>query len=212
MPAFDLRGIKVARYTLSENKEAVYSEKTSVGDAMNVNLSWRFAEGRLYAESSLAEYMRKCTGGTISIGVKYLPLDAQKLMYGDKEKTRTISYTPASTSQGSAQPTTKQIKSQVTGGVSLPSYVGTSFYAPDMIDGVQKFTAVFVSRSLFGKPDMVFQTAGENIVFNTPTTTGEFLNNGTKDQDMVEVAILDSEEEAIAWTDLVLTSPEQTSG
>ena len=88
MPAFDLRGILVAKYSLTPEKQAVYTEITSIGDAMDVNLDLRFAEGRLYAESTLAEYVRKCVGGTISIAVKYIPTVAQMLMYGTKEKER----------------------------------------------------------------------------------------------------------------------------
>lgn len=205
MPSFDLRGIQVAKFALSADKKVSYSGRTSVGDAMNVNLDFRFAEGRLYAESTLAEYMRKCVGGTISIGVKYIPTEAQKMMYGDKEKKRSITYTPAATADNkNPASTTKDVIGLVTGGLSIPSYCGVSFYAPDMIDGNLKYTAVFLSRAMFGKPAMVFQTAGENITFNTPTTTGEFMNNNTSSQDMVEVAILDTVEEAIAWTSSVL--------
>lgn len=207
MPAFDLRGILVAKYSLTPEKQAVYTGITSIGDAMDVNLDFRFAEGRLYAESTLAEYVRKCVGGTISIAVKYIPTDVQKMMYGTKEKERSITYTPApTTDQPSPSETTKKVKSLVTGGRDRASYCGVTFYAPDMIDGNEKFTAVFIHRSLFGNPAMAFKTAGENIQFNTPTTTGEFLNDNTAEQNMLEAAILDTEEEAIAWTKAVLSS------
>ena len=65
MPSFDLRYIKVGKY---DNTDGVisYSDVTTMGDAMNVNIQLRFAEGRLYAEGSLAEYLREATGGTIS--------------------------------------------------------------------------------------------------------------------------------------------------
>lgn len=205
MPAFDLRGILVAEYSLTPEKQAVYTGITSIGDAMDVNLDFRFAEGRLYAESTLAEYVRKCVGGTISIAVKYIPTDAQKMMYGTKEKERSITYTPApTTEEPSPSETTKKVKSLVTGGRARASYCGVTFYAPDMIDGNEKFTAVFIHRALFGNPGMIFKTAGENIQFNTPTTTGEFLNDNTAEQNMLEAAILDTEEEAIAWTEAVL--------
>ena len=138
MPAFDLRGILVAKYSLTPEKQAVYTGITSIGDAMDVNLDFRFAEGRLYAESTLAEYVRKCVGGTISIAVKYIPTDAQKMMYGTKEKERSITYTPAATTeQPSPSETTKKVKSLVTGGRDRASYCGVTFYAPDMIDAMK---------------------------------------------------------------------------
>lgn len=184
MPAFDLRHINIAEYK-NASGAITYGVPVKAGDAMSANLEMRYAEGRLYAESTLAEYMRKALGGTISLAVKYIPEEAQTLMYGTQSNTRTVGE--------------KQIKSLKTTAKDVSKYVGVSFYAPDMIDGVQKYTCVFVSRALFGAPSMVYQTLGESITFNTPTTTGEFLANNAATQDLLEVAIADTEEDAIAW-------------
>ena len=189
MPTFDLRGIMIAEY-VNTNGTISYTGAQSIGDAMNVNIDLRFAEGRVYAESSLAEYIRKATGGTISIGVKYIPAQAQLTLFGSREKTRTINQ--------------KTVKSLVTGAKSDGKYVGSAFYAPDMIDGAEKFTCVKIARSKFGQPAMAFRTTGENIQFNTPTTTGEFMADHSTDQDMIEVAICDEEETAKAWVSEVL--------
>lgn len=189
MPQFDLRGIKVANY-VNTNGTITYTGAASAGDAMNCNLELRFAEGRLYAESTLAEFMRKCVGGTISIGVKYIPDAVQTMLFGVTAKTRTVG--------------TKSISSLVTSAKDTPNYVGVAFYAPDMVDGVKKFTAVKVAKALFGNPSMTLQTAGENIVFNTPTTTGEFLADNSTGQELIEVAVCDTEEDAIAWVTAVL--------
>lgn len=188
MPQFDLRGIHCARY-VNTNGAISYTDVQEVGDAMTAALEMRFAEGRLYAESTLAEFMRKATGGTISLGVKYIKTAAQKLLFGSTEKSRSI------TVEGTAS----TVKSLVLGAKSTPAYVGVSFYAPDMVDGVEKFTCVFASKCLFGPPSMTLQTAGENIQFNTPTTSGEFLASDAASQDMLEVAICDTEAAAIAW-------------
>lgn len=192
MPQFDLRGIKVATY-VNTSGTITYTGVTSVGDAMNVNLELRFAEGRLYAESTLAEYMRKVVGGTISIGVKYIPTAAQKMMFGVTDKQRTIATSPSSTVTG-----------LLTTAKDVPKYVGVAFYAPDMVDGNLKYTAVKVAKTLFGNPSMSLQTAGENIVFNTPTVSGEFLADDSSSQALLEVAVCDSEAAAIAWVAAVL--------
>ena len=81
MPSFDLRHIYVAPYQ-NNNGTVSYGTAISAGDAMTVAMELRFAEARLYAESTLAEYIRKATGGTISMGVKYIPDDAQHLIAG----------------------------------------------------------------------------------------------------------------------------------
>lgn len=189
MPQFDLRGIRVAEYTGTKSTGDTYGEPETAGDAMSVNLELRYAEGRLYAESSLAEYMKKATGGTVSIGVKYLPDSVQKLLFGYTEKTRTL--------DGS-----KTAKGLLANKTAVAKYVGVSFCAPDMIDGVEKYTCVHVRRALFGPPSMSYQTMGESITFATPTTSGEFLPSPATG-DLFEVAILDSEADYTAWSNLI---------
>lgn len=199
MPSFDLRGIYAAQYVNTAGAIS-YTNKQKVGDAMNVSLELRFAEGRLYAESTLAEYMRKVVGGTISIGVKYIPTAAQQLMFGSRTNSRSVTYTP----EGGTE-TTANVSGLVVGGKTDSKYVGVAFYAPDMVDGVEKYTCVLVKRALFGVPSMTLQTAGENIVFNTPTTSGEFLSDDSANRDLLEVAICDDEEAAVAWVQEALT-------
>ena len=193
MPQFDLRGIHCAKYVNTEGA-ITYTDAQEVGDAMTATLEMTFAEGRLYAESTLAEFMRKATGGTISLGVKYIKSAAQQLLFGSTAKSRSI------TVAGS----TVSVSGLVLGAKSTPAYVGVSFYAPDMIDGVEKYTCVFASKCLFGPPSMTLQTAGENIQFNTPVTSGEFLASDAASQDMLEVAVCDTEAAAIAWCAAVL--------
>ena len=193
MPQFDLRGIKVAKY-VNTNGTITYTDAQALGDAMTANLEMRFAEGRLYAESTLAEYMRKATGGTISVGVKYIKDAAQKLLFGSTEKTRSVTVSGSSTS----------VTGLVLGAKSTGNYVGIAFYAPDMVDGVEKYTCVFARKALFGPPSMALQTAGESIQFNTPTTSGEFLADDSAAQDLFEIAIVDDENEAKAWITAVL--------
>lgn len=188
MPQFDLRGIHCAQYN-NNNGVITYTDVQEVGDAMTATLEMRFAEGRLYAESTLAEYIRKATGGTIALGVKYIKNSAQQLMFGSSSNSRDVTVGQS----------VESISSLVIGAKNTPSYVGVSFYAPDMVDGVEKYTCVFVAKCLFGPPSMSLQTAGENIQFNTPVTSGEFLADDAFDQNMLEAAVCDSEEAAIAW-------------
>ena len=185
MPTFDLRGIKIGKYTNTDGT-VTYDTPISMGDAMSVELNLTAAEGRLYAESRLAEYKKLITGGTVSVGVKYITDAAQKLLFGMNENTRTVG---TSTSQKSLKATAKDIA----------KYVGMGFYAPDAIDGADKYTAVFVYKVLFGAPSYVCATKGNSITFQTPTTTGEFLADDSEDKNIMETATLESETDAIAW-------------
>ncbi len=200
MPEFDLRGIRGGVYNYA-NGVVSYTNVQKIGDAMSVNLELRYAEGRLYAESSLAEYLKKAVGGTISIGVKYIPQRAQKMMFGSRENVRQISYKPS----GSQTTVQKSVTGLALGAKSKGKYIGVGFYAPDVVDGVDKVTVALITKSLFGPPSKSFRTTGgENIQFNTPTTTGEFMADSTVNQDMIEFASVDSEEEALAWLDAAL--------
>lgn len=198
MPQFGLRSIYAAKYN-NTNGVIGYSDIQHVGDAISANLELRYAEGRLYAEDMLAEYMRKAVGGTISIGVKYIKQAAQQLLFNSKTKARTISYTPTGGTATSVTAT-----SVVTGGEDEGQYVGVAFFAPDMVDGVEKYTCVLVKKALFGPPSMSLQTMGESITFNTPTTSGEFLADDSATHDLLEVAIVDNIDAAKAWVQTVL--------
>ena len=185
MPTFDLRGIKIGKYINTEGT-ITYETPISMGDAMSVELNLTAAEGRLYAESRLAEYKKLITGGTASVGVKYITDAAQKLLFGMSENTRNVG---TNTSQKSLKATAKDIA----------KYVGMGFYAPDAIDGTDKYTAVFVYKVLFGAPGYVYATKGDSITFQTPTTTGEFLADDSEGKSIMEIATLASESDAVAW-------------
>lgn len=199
MPQFDLRHIYCAKYVNTEGVIS-YTDAQLIGDAMTANIELRYAEGRLYAESTLAEYMRKAVGGTISLGVKYIKSAAQQLMFGMRSKSRSITYTP----EGGTS-TTISVSGLAIGGKDEGVYVGVAFYAPDMVDGVRKYTCVLVKKALFGPPSMSLQTAGENIQFNTPTTSGEFLADDSTGLELLETAVVDDEAAAIAWVAAALT-------
>lgn len=195
MPQFGLRGIKVAKY-VNTNGVISYTNLQEVGKAMQANFELRRAEARLYAEDGLAEYMTSATGGTISLGVDYIKDAAQKLMFGLTEKTRSV--TPAG---GSATSVTGLAVSTKSEGV----YVGIGFYCPALKDSEKVFWCCRIAKALFGPPSMSLQTKGENIVFNTPTTTGEMLMDDSDESLLYESAYVDSEAEAKAWVDAALT-------
>lgn len=189
MPTFDLKGIKIGKYVNTDGAIS-YDGITTMGDAMSVNLQLTFAEGRLYAEGRLAEYIKEITGGTASIAVKYIKDAAQTILFGSTTKERTLGE--------------KKVKSTITSAKDTANYVGMAFYAPDKIDGVKKYTCIFVKKVLFGPPELACQTKGQNITFKTPTTTGEFLPDDSNAAELTEVAVVDTEAEAIEWVSLVL--------
>ena len=196
MAKYDLRYIQCAKYN-NNNGVISFTDKQKVGDAMTVNIELRFAEGRLYAESVLAEFIRKCTGGTISMGVKYILQAAQKLMFGMSERSRSV--TPAGG-------TATEVTSLVTKRNTIGQYVGVSFYTPALYEGVEKYDCVFIGKCMFGEPSESTQTASENIQFQTPVTNGEFLADDSEEGQIKEAVTVDTEAMARAWCDAVLSA------
>lgn len=196
MPTFGLRGAVVAKYK-NTNGVVTYDAPIPAGCAISAQLELRFAEARLYACDTLAEYLREALGGTITFGAKYFPQAAQLLMYGATTKARSVSY------QSGNETVTEEVTSIVTSANDAAGYVGFAAYAPDMIDGVKKFTAFAVAKAKFSPPSMNLQTKGESIAFQTPSTTGEFMPDDTGGMVIQEVAICDTEAAAKAWINAV---------
>ena len=192
MPQFDLRYIQAAPYAYDETTNKVsYANKTKIGDAMRANLELKFAEGRIYAEGRLAEYMKLATGGTASLAVSRILPEAQRLLYGATESTRVATH-----------PGMKFTAKDVA------SYVGVSFFAPDQIGGKTKYTCMFVAKALFGPPSFDYKTKDQNLTFGTPTTTGEFLASDDDEELLIDTATVDTMDEAKKWCDAVLTTVE----
>lgn len=189
MPSFDLKGIKVATYT-NTSGTVTYSNATSAGGAMSAQIEVRFAEGRLYAESKLAEYMKLATGGTISLAVKDIPATAQNLMFGCTVDSSTSAITYSA--------------------LDVSKYVGCAFYAADQVNGTTKYTCVFIPKCMFGVPAMNYNTKGENITFNTPTTTGEFLPDDSSAEKLLVVETVNTESAAQTWVNTKLNVSAQT--
>lgn len=194
MPQFGLRGVKAAKYVNTDGV-ITYTDRQKVGDAMTANFELRRSEGRLYAEDGLAEYMANAVGGTVSLGVKYILADAQKLMFGLIEKNRSV------TVDGQAQ----QITTLAVSARNEGDYIGLGFYCPALKDGQKVFWVCKICKALFAPPNMTLQTKGENIQFNTPTTTGEMLMDDSKEGLLYESAYVETEAAAKAWVDAALT-------
>lgn len=191
MPKFDLRYIQIAQY-VNTSGTISYTGKTTIGDAMGVDLTFKHAEGRVYAEGALAEYIKKLVGGSISIAEKYIPTAAHKLMFGSRDGSRTVQ-------------TNVTITGTKLGSNDNPKYVGVSFFAPAMIDGVEKYYCMFIRRALFGPPNMSVKTLGETINFDTPTVTGEFLADNSSNLEIIEDGMATTMAAAKAWCDAVLS-------
>lgn len=205
MPQYGLKNIYAAQYNLTGGVVS-YGSPVKVGDAMTAQIEPEIAEAALYAEDAKAEYMRLMVGGTISLGVKYILNAAKTLLLGVRADTHTITYTPPGGTETSEEVTGQKIGANDTG-----NYVGIAFYSPDMRDTLKKYFCLFIRKALFGPPSMNLQTKGQNIQFNTPTISGQFLATDEIDQDFYAWALVDSEAAARAWVQAVFAGTQSNT-
>ena len=187
MATIGFKGLYVATY--AENGSTVtYTGCKSMGKPMDCDMKLKSAEGRLYAADALDKYKSKITGGTLSIIAEDVPDDVRKLMTGEEDSARSVSSTSVN-------------GLKITESTRAP-YVGVAGYAPEDVNGEDKFHAFFTTKNRFISRNMHWKTMGDNIEFQVPTFVGEFMKGANGD--IFEDAVLDTEADAIAWCNLVL--------
>ena len=192
MPAFDLKYIKIGYAEPQGNGTIKYRQAKLLGDAITVNMELRFAEARAWAESNIAAALRRVIGGTISIGVDQINEDA----YASISDMFRSSRTPIPDEEAIIGHTVRMSSGAIAAGLG--------FYAPDMMDGVEKYCCVFAPWVQIYSPTQGFNTLGENVTFSTPTLTGEFMPAPLAGHPLFETGIADSEYRAISWIDKLL--------
>lgn len=188
--AYGLKDIFFGEYGYSSSTGKItYANQNVLGRGITATFELKFAEGRLYSSGVLSRFKKIVTGGSISLNVEALTLAVQKSLFAATETSTTV---------GSGTVTGIGYSSSTTG-----RYVGVATYVPADEASGDKYICVFVRKAMFGPPSMSYQTAGESITWNTPTTTGEFLApdklTGEADVPMLEIAEADTEADAIAW-------------
>ena len=194
MARIGLRGATLARYNVDTSGAVTYGLPVSGSCARAADLQHQFAEAELWGCDGLREYLREATGGTITFEATFFTPEMKVLAFGNKERTREITYQNAE-----GVDITKTITSVADTSSDDAPYVGFAVYSPDMINHVKKWAAIFVPCVKFSSPNTTLQTRDNNIAFQTPTTTGRFLPDDTDEHVIRDVAILDTEAEAQAW-------------
>lgn len=194
--AYSMKDIFFGKYGYDKTSgKTTYSDQRLLGHGINATFDFRFAEGRLYASGTLRKFLKKLTGGTISLGVEDLTLAVQQLLFSAESHSQTVG--------------SKSVENIGYGENTRGGYVGVATYVPaDNEEGTDTFICIFARKASFGPAAMSYQTANDSITWNTPTTTGEFVSPDHKDGEtaplMLEIGEADSEADAIAWCKAML--------
>lgn len=135
----------------------VYGTGLLIGKATKADITINTAEGKLYADDSLAEYDSKFQSGSISVGVDELTPAKKSALFG---------YTIDSSSG-------KQILKK--GASDVAPHGGFGYYKTKKIDGVRKYEVKWLYDVVFRETNDNAETANENVNFQTPEIAGEIL-------------------------------------
>ncbi|MBQ6621531.1 MAG: hypothetical protein IJH75_01690 [Mogibacterium sp.] len=128
-----------------DNGVPTYGAGMILGKAVSTSLSITTAEGELYADDMLAEYVSEFSSAQLTAEADNIPLDKQAMLYG------------AAYSGGEMQMSADD----------TPPYGGWGGYQVLMVGGVRKYRTWFFPKGKANIPDWNGATKGANVSFGT---------------------------------------------
>ena len=136
-------GAKIA--TEPDDSAPTYETGFVIGKSVSTNLAVTNAEGKLYADDELAEYVNEFSSADLTAEVDNIDLDKQAVLYG-------ADYTDNELGFGADD----QAPEMGTGGVQVIR-----------VNGVRKFRTWFLAKCKAAIPDWGGSTRGDSISFGT---------------------------------------------
>lgn len=131
--------------TEPETSIPTYEKGLQLGKAVSCNVAVTNAEGELYADDQLAEYIAEFSSAQLTAQVDHISLENQAKVYGaqfiDDELLHNVNDTPP--------------------------YGGTGGYQSLIVDNVRKYRAWVFTKAKAAIPDEDSTTRGNNISFGT---------------------------------------------
>lgn len=166
-------------------QEIIYGAGVVLGKAVGADLTLERAEANLYADDEKAESDNSVTGGTISIEVDDLEMEAAKKAFGLIE--RTVNGNKAYATSGDASP-----------------YGGCGWMRTRKKNGVYSYVVMWVHRCQLGMSAKNSATKGEQMAYQTTTMSGDILGaqvDETLKTLYVDEIPMETEADAIALLD-----------
>ena len=138
-----MAGAKMA--TEPENAAPTYDAGMVLGKMVQINLAVNNAEGKLYADDELAEYVNEFSEADLTAEVDNIPLDKQATLYGARYEDDELMHFADD-----------QAPNMGVGGVQ-----------PLRVGGAKKFRAWFFAKARAALPDWKGTTRGDSISFGT---------------------------------------------
>ena len=178
-------GLKYLRYSLLD-ADGKYTGAKTLGRAIETKVNPTVAEGKLYADDTVAESVEEVTGGTVEITVDGLdPSTYAEIMGHEYSQQDNI------------------IKRNRN---AIAPFIGMGRVITLFRNNTRSYKVEFLNKVKFKDNLPEEKTKGENIEFGTPTFSGNFyvMDNGY----WSETGFFDTVEEAQAYLDGLMATPQ----
>lgn len=183
-----------AKYSASGNTVS-YSEGGLMGKAIEVNIEIEVSEdNNLYADNGVAETDRTFSNGTLTITTDDLEAAASKAMLGLKEEA--VSEVSGITDS--------DVKKLVFDDDQVVPYLGFGVVIKKVKNGVTKWRAVILKKTMFAVPSDAATTQGESIEWQTPELSATIMRDDTEKHCWKEEATFTTEAQAETYIKHVL--------
>lgn len=172
---------KIGTYT--PGSRPTYTDGLKIAKAVSADVTINTAATTFYADDAEDERDDSFTGGSITFGINTLAYETEALMFGSKlEKS----------GENSGEIIDAENDNAAEGGFG--------YYRVHKIEGVRKYEAVWLLRTVFKKMDESTATKGESISFQNPSLVGTIMrvqdyNGGA----WRERKMFDTEAECVAY-------------
>lgn len=143
-----------AKYNANEQGKITYTGGTNIGKAVKADITINAPDNKFYADDEIAERVKEFIDGTINLETSDLSAENYVALLGHSKST---------------EDDNGEIISK---GTDAPIYVGFGFYARKIVNKVQSFRAIWLTKVIFAEPNESFETKGESIAFGSHTIEG----------------------------------------
>ncbi len=166
-----------------------YSEKVVLGEAIGLDIEPQYKEAEKYGDNKQISKRKRFKNAKVSLETSTIPLAGQTTLFGHKTDTS---------------------KQEIVYNVNdNNNYVGLGVYVTEEVDGVDKYSAMFMYKVKFAEGKEAYETEGDSITYQTPSIDGEALGNTAGNWRKRKQ--FDTEAAAIAWIDSMIAGTEAAS-
>lgn len=174
MAYYGLSKPMIAKYDVVTGK---YSNGFQCGHAVGTNIDPQYNEAELHGDDQMQESAKEFKYADVTLETTHMLIQAAEVMFGHKVDKET---------------------NKVTFNVNdNANYVGYGFFVREKVDGIVKYVAAILPKTLFAEAGENYSTKGSNLEFKTASVSGKSM--ALEDGVWKVKQTFDNEEDAVAF-------------